>query len=302
MRNAFPALAAAFFLCVALVAHPASAQETPQDGEPGPADPVAELPWEIGPTTGAIAERASIELPDGFAFLGAAGTRDFNELMENPPSGVDEFVVAPDDLRWTAYFWFDPVGYVEDDEALDPDAILQSIREGTQAGNEERAARGWETMSILGWSFEPQYDKQLNALEWAVLAQMDQSGQQLVNYNTRLLGRKGVMHVILVADPVTLDASIAEFKGLMPGYAFAAGEKYAEFQPGDHVAEYGLAALITGGAAAVAAKKGWLAAAGLFLLKMWKLLIAGVVGVGIWLRRRVAGRKAGSVDGGDVQP
>ena len=300
MRHAIPALAAAFVLCASLAARPAAAQEPPPAET---ADPVAELPWELGPTTGAIAERANIELPEGFVFLGAPGTRDFNELMENPPSGVDEFVVAPDDLRWTAYFWFDPVGYVEDDEALDPDAILQSIREGTEVGNEERTARGWDTMSILGWSFEPQYDRQLNALEWAVLAKMDQSGHQLVNYNTRLLGRRGVMHVILVADPETLDASIAEFKGLMPGYAFAAGERYAEFQAGDHVAEYGLAALITGGAAAVAAKKGWLAAAGLFLLKMWKLIVAGIVGVGLWMRRRVGRRKdEAAADGGDVQP
>lgn len=299
MRNAFPALAAAaFVLCAALAARPAHAQEAP----PAEAsDPVAELPWEIGPTTGRMAERAAIDLPEGFVFLGPEGARGFNELMENPPSGVDEFVVAPDDLRWTAYFWFDPVGYVEDDEALDPDAILQSIREGTQAGNEERTARGWETMTILGWSFEPQYDKQLNSLEWAVLAQMDQSGEQLVNYNTRLLGRRGVMHVILVADPATLAASIAEFKGLMPGYAFAAGERYAEFQPGDHVAEYGLAALITGGAAAVAAKKGWLAAIGVFLLKMWKLLLAALVGGGLFLRKLFGKRAADAAGGSDGQ-
>jgi uncharacterized membrane-anchored protein len=34
------------------------------------------------------------------------------------------------------------------------------------------------------------------------------------------------------------------------------GERYAEFKPGDRAAEYGLAGLIVGGAAAAAAKSG----------------------------------------------
>ena len=140
-------------------------------------------------------------------------------------------------------------------------------------------------MEILGWSFQPQYDQQINALEWAILAQMQQSGSQVINYNTRLLGRRGVMEVVVATDPELLTTSIANFKSLVPGYQFSTGEKYAEFKEGDHIAEYGLAALITGGAAAVAAKKGWLAAIGVFLLKMWKLLVVGVVAVGAGFRK-----------------
>src|SRR3546814_20825671 len=83
--------------------------------------------------------------------------------------------------------------------------------------------------------FRSQYDEQINALEWAILAQMDHGGGQLINYNTRLLGRRGVMEVVLVADPQTLDASIASFKELVHGYEYGAGEKNAEFREGDQV-------------------------------------------------------------------
>lgn len=248
-------------------------------------DPFAQLPWELGPTTGSLGEHAAIEVPEGYAFLDAEGAARFNEIAENPPTGVDEYIVAPTDLRWVAFFSFNEVGYVKDDEKLDPDDILSSIRDGTEAANVEREKRGWDTMQILGWSFKPQYDDQIHALEWAVLAQMSQGGGQFVNYNTRLLGRRGVMEVVLVADTQTLDNSIASFKDLVPGYEFSAGEKYAEFKAGDHVAEYGLAALITGGAAAVAAKKGWLAAIGVFLVKMWKLLLIGLLAVGATFRK-----------------
>lgn len=266
--------------------------ETGQDES----SPLAELPWVFGPATGQLGTRATVEIPEGYAFLGPAGAAALNELMENPPTGVDEYVLAPETLAWTAYFSFNPIGYVKDDESLDPDDILASIREGTEAGNVERRKRGWDTMDILGWSFAPQYDEQIKALEWAVLAQMESSGAQVVNYNTRLLGRRGVMEVVMVSPPDTLSASIADFKHLVPGYEFSAGEKYAEFVEGDHVAEYGLAALITGGAAAVAAKKGWLAAIGIFLVKMWKLLLIGLVAVGAGFRKFF--RRSGN----DAQP
>jgi uncharacterized membrane-anchored protein len=263
-----------------------------QPGATPEVDPVDQLPWIDGPATGEIGERATIEIPEGYAFLGPKGAAALNELMENPPSGVDEYVVAPRDLSWTAYFSFNDIGYVQDDESLEPDAILSSVREGTEAGNAVRRERGWDTMKIVGWSFKPQYDEQLNALEWAILAELEQSGHQVVNYNTRFLGRHGVMEVIVAADPEGLAASITDFKQLMPGYAFAAGEKYAEFREGDRVAEFGLAALITGGAAAVAAKKGWIAAIGAFLLKGWKLLLVGAVGLGAFARRIFRGRRA----------
>ena len=83
----------------------------------------------------------------------------------------------------------------------------------------------------------------------------------------------------------------ADFKTLVPGYEFADGEKYGEFKPGDHVAEIGLAALITGGAAAVAAKKGWFAAIGIALAKFWKLILIGVVGIGAAIRKLFSGKK-----------
>jgi len=65
------------------------------------------------------------------------------------------------------------------------------------------------------------------------------------------------MQVVLVSSPETLDQSVGSLKKALGGYDFTRGEKYAEFRPGDHVAEFGLAALIAGGAAAVATKKGF---------------------------------------------
>src|SRR5438046_7897948 len=45
------------------------------------------------------------------------------------------------------------------------------------------------------------------------------------------------------------DALPISFKSALGGYGFVSGENYAEFKAGDKIAEYGLAALVLGGAA-----------------------------------------------------
>ena len=77
-----------------------------------------------------------------------------------------------------------------------------------------------------------------------------------VNYTSRLLGRSGVMSAVLVSSPQTLAEDMQAFNRALAGYDFVAGEKYAEFKSGDRIAEYGLGALVLGGAAAAAAKAG----------------------------------------------
>ena len=76
----------------------------------------------------------------------------------------------------------------------------------------------------------------------------------VVNYNTRLLGRRGVMTVSLVVDPNQVAATVPAFNDLLKSYSFNSGQGYAEFRAGDKIAKYGLTALVAGGAGAVAAK------------------------------------------------
>ncbi|MGH8864834.1 MAG: DUF2167 domain-containing protein, partial [Burkholderiales bacterium] len=149
-------------------------------------------------------------------------------------------------------------------------------REGTQQANEERKSHGWAPLQITGWHFKPRYDKETQRLEWAIAAVSE--GEQVVNVNTRLLGRKGVTSATLVAGPDALDAAYTEFKDVLEGFQYVTGERYADVQEGDHMAEYGLAALIAGGGAAVAAKSG--------LLKgLWKFILVGAAGLAAWARK-----------------
>ena len=239
------------------------------------------LHWQQGPTQVTIAANSTLTVPAGYVFLDKADTDRFLELSHNLASGND-VMLAPEDLSWTAYLSFEESGYVKDDDKIDAPALLKTMQEGQAAANAERRRRGWGELSIVGWATPPFYNRDTKRLEWATL--LASNGEQTANFATKILGRRGHTSVILVADLPGLPAAQRQLNAVLQGYQFNSGERYAEWRQGDKVAEYGLAALILGGAAAVATKKGLWAVLGTFFAATWKFLAAGVVAAGGWLR------------------
>ena len=253
------------------------------------------IDWQAGPGSGQIGSVAKINIPEGYRFAGRDGVRRFLELTQNPVSGKELGVLVPPEQSgdmWFVIFEFNSVGYVKDDEKddLDAKALLDSIKKGTEHSNEERRKRGWATMDILGWYTPPRYDPVTNNLTWAIRGSSE--GDEVVNYSVRLLGRKGVMDVDLVLNPTQVAGTVPEFDQLMSGFEFTSGNRYAEFLPGDKVAQYGLTALVAGGAGAALAKSGLLA-------KMWKFLVFGAIAAFAAIKR-VIGSLVGKKPADDV--
>ena len=268
-RLARPVLAAAAVLVMLGLAWPAASQA------PSERDSVREqmrsLAWQRGPADAQIGKIATLKLVAGQAFLDGPNTRRFLELNGNPPRD-NHYTLVGGDGHWFAVFYFENSGYVKDDEKLDAAALLKSLQEGDEPSNKERKRLGMSPLYTVGWHVPPHYDGATKRLEWGMRLRTE-SNDAIVNYTIRLLGRRGIVHATLVSDPEHLDRDIAEFKTALGGYAFVPGETYAEFRAGDKVAEYGLAALVLGGGAAVAMKTGFGKALG-------KVVVAGVVGLG----------------------
>lgn len=249
-------------------------------------DEAEEIPWIFGPTTVTLGEDvAQLEVGESFLFADAELTKQLLEWMGNPTGDTEVGLLTPADTlqRWFLVFEYYSVGYVKDDEAdeIDPDALLTSIREGTEQANRIRERMGASPLHVVAWYEAPHYDPATNNLVWAVLAR-DDEGNEVVNYNVRLLGREGYMSVTLVEGPEQIAFAKNQVETVMAGFAFNPGKKYAEWVPGDKVAPYGIAALVTGVAAA---KLGLFAVAGKFLAKAWKLVVAGFVAVGLAIKR-----------------
>jgi uncharacterized membrane-anchored protein len=283
--------AAALFLPAALLAQPSAPTDAPAE-----ADPFESIQWQKGPTTAQVGGESRLSVPKECEFTDATGARQFMIATENPPSGNELGVLICDMSEaegdeWFVVFSFDGSGYVKDDDAaeLDADAILSSIRESNEAGNKERVKNGWATLSITGWAKAPYYDPRTQNLTWALSGMSEGSG--VVNHSVRLLGRGGVMSADLVVSPERFAATVPDFDRIIGTHAFVAGRKYAEWKPGDKVAEYGLTALVAGGAVAVAAKSGLLA-------KLGKFIVIGVVAIGAWVKSLFS-RKPRQGDGAD---
>lgn len=251
--------------------------------EPTPSEPTwdsvfEEVKWVKGPSLGELGTTAQVQVPPGYLFAGADDTRTIMVANQNLVSGQELGFVAPAGESWFAVFEYNPMGYVKDDDknSLDADAMLEEMKKHSVESNKERARRGWPTMTIIGWETPPRYDEITNNLEWALRAESE--GQPVVNYNTRLLGRGGVMEVTLVTDPALLAETLPKFKTMLSGFDFVQGQKYAEFRPGDKMAAYGLTGLIVGGGTAALVKSGafkWI----------WKALVAAAVGIGALVKK-----------------
>jgi uncharacterized membrane-anchored protein len=267
-RSAWIALVCALVLDLLIGQSPVAA--VPQRSDEQIKQEMAGLAWQRGPVEGRIGSVASIKVGDRQAFLDGPNTRRFLELNGNPPRDERYVLVSS---QWFAVFFFENAGYVKDDEKLDAAALLASLQQGDKASNAERERLGMTPLHTEGWHVLPHYDPTTKRLEWGVRLRGGSEERTVVNYSIRLLGRRGVMHAILVSDPESLDRDIAEFKTALGGYEFASGERYSEFRAGDRVAEYGLAALVLGGAAAVATKSGFGKAIG-------KFVVVGVAALG----------------------
>ena len=251
------------------------------------------IKWEFGEKEVDIGNVAEFTIPNRCRYTDAEGAKTFMILTENPPTGREQGVLLCGDIGgdttsgqkpWFVVFSFDESGYVRDDEGKELDAakILASIRAGTEAANEIRKKRGWGVLHIDGWVRPPYYDPTTHNLTWSTKATEPSIGSS-VNHSVRLLGRRGVLHADLVAEPEQLDALVGIFDGVIASTKFLPGHKYAEWRKGDKVASYGLTALVAGGAGVAAAKSGLLGKLGKFFVllfaKLGKLMIAAVFGL-----------------------
>lgn len=235
---------------------------------------VRSLHWIHGPTQVRVGQNAVFNVPNGYVYLEAGDTVKMMAVMENP-SDAGETLFGPEDLRWFGVFRYEDTGHIPDDEKIDAGSVLTTIRTSTEEANKLRAARGWGSIHVVGWRYAPFYDPATKRLDWAIDGRSDAG--QVVNYNTRILGRTGVTSALLIVDPSQLAQSVAEFKTAVAGYQYLPDQNYQAFKPGDHVAEYGLAALIAGGGAAVAAKTGFWKVLLASLAAAWKLVAAAVL-------------------------
>jgi uncharacterized membrane-anchored protein len=250
----------------------------------------------VGPQDIKLADQATLHLPAGHRYIGEPLANRLLNAMGNP--GKDDqlqgLVFPAGDANWFMTVRFEPAGYVKDDDARDwnADDLLKNYRKGTEAANAEREQMGVPPLEIIGWAEKPAYDAATHRLVWAMSSRQKgaASEAQGVNYNTYALGREGYFSLNLITGLADLPTYKPAAATMLAALEYQPGKAYADFNSAtDHVAEYGLAALVVG----VAAKKlGFLAVALAFLAKFAKVIFIGLAASGGIFGKFFKGRKA----------
>lgn len=263
-------LLVSLFACLSSMARVSAdaADETDAKAEVEGAPSEQELPWKLGPAALSLGHGVELALPASYQFLGQPEAGQIMAKMGNlyndnllglvVPSGDGDQSDQGDQGDQDDYFItmrYDEEGYIKDDEALDGDDILKAMRDGEDEYNEERKKAGFPAIHADGWQEAPHYDKVKHQVIWGLTLttpdDASDSGDKhahSVNYNTRVLGRKGYVSVNLVTDTVSLAKHKPAASSILAGTTFSAGQRYENFdEKNDKVAEYGLTGLVLGG-------------------------------------------------------
>lgn len=276
------------------VAGGALAQDAQGDGKARAQALVDALHWRDGQVAVPSAH-ATLRLGEGYRYLEAADARKvLEQLWGNPEDDSVLGMVVPrahgllDAKSWAVVLTYSDDGYVSDEEAakIDYAKLLGEMQDGVREENKDRKDAGYGTVELRGWATPPHYDAASKKLYWAKDLQFSGEDGRTLNYDIRVLGRRGYLSLNAVSNMDALPEVQAGMQQLLPMVEFDPGARYADFDgSSDKVAAYGIAALIGGG---IAAKAGLFAKLGVLLLGLKKLLIPLAIAVAAGFRK-VAG-------------
>ncbi|OQP66700.1 DUF2167 domain-containing protein [Niastella populi] len=222
---------------------------------------------------------AQLNVPKGFKYLNAEQSQFIiHDLWGNPARPDVIGMLFPEnggpyaDSTYAFIISYDETGHVEDEEAnkIDYDEMMKNWHTAEKQTNTERMKQGYPTLHIVGWAQKPYYDKSTKVLHWAKELHFGGEESNTLNYDIRILGRKGMLSMNAVANMSELSLVKQDISKVLGIAEFTAGNKYSDFDSNiDKIAVGGIAAVIGG---KVLAKAGILAGLGKFL----KIIILGI--------------------------
>lgn len=197
-----------------------------------------------------------------------------------------------DNDSWGVTIGYEEEGYVSDTDAdkIDYDELLSQMKTDVAEASEQRVRQGLEPIELVGWASKPYYDKATHKLYWAKEIKFGDQGGNTLNYNIRVLGRKGVLVLNFISSMDQKAVIDAKLDNVLALAEFNQGSRYEEFDPSlDKVAAYGIGALVAG---KVIAKTGLIAAGLIFLKKFGVLFVVAIGALFAKVFRRGKGKAA----------
>ncbi len=218
---------------------------------------------------------ATIKLPEQYEYL---APEDANKLLVsawgNPKREDTQGLIVSTNHSllgpngWAVVVRYSGDGHVREADAeaeeLHYDDIIKALQKQTDDQSAERFKNGYSSISLLGWAEMPSYNTQLHeytlAKELAVLG----NPETTLNYNIRMLTRRGVLDLNAVASMHDFNQVKTETEQLAGLTEIAVGQSYSDFDRNhDPIAGYTVTEMVTG----YVSQLGWLS-------NLWATLIA----------------------------
>ena len=233
---------------------------------------------------------ASLEVPEGFVFLDSEQSKKLIvDYWNNPESRMSNVLGTLIPKGAKAFYQisvayvisYDNCGYIKDDDAnsIDYGELLKQLQQ--ECKNENDSLPKEQRMWLTGWAVPPQYISSSHTLIWA--KSFNSESGVVVNYDMRILGKDGLISVNAVIS-ITDIGEVKELQNLIVNsIQYNNGFKYSDFdETRDKVSDWTIGGLIAGG---VLAKTGFFTKIGILLLKMWKIVVIGLIGIGAAIRK-----------------
>jgi uncharacterized membrane-anchored protein len=250
----------------------------------------------VSPDGGKIA----LEVPQGFKYLNKEQSLYvLTTLWGNPESAVHHVVgmLLPDTTgpfsgTYVFVITYTEEGHIKDEDAgtIDYDKVLKEMQADEKEENEKRTKAGYQAIHIVGWAEKPYYDKEKKILHWAKELQFSgEEGGNTLNYEIRILGRKGMISLNAVGKMDELPVVNKDISKVLDVATFTNGNSYNDFDPKiDKVAAWTIGGLVAG---KLLAKAGLFAVILKFLAPLWKFIVLFFAGIGAWFKKRLGRKK-----------
>jgi uncharacterized membrane-anchored protein len=240
---------------------------------------------------------ATLEVPENYYYLNPEDSkRVLEDAWGNPLGELGLGMLFPaqytpiDNAAWGVELAYSEEGFVSDEDAgeIDYQELLEGLQADTRKESKYRVEQGYDTLELVGWAEAPYYDAITHKLYWAKEIRFGDMDVNTLNYNVRILGRKGYLLMNFIANIDQLQEINMARDEVLGMANFNDGNLYSQFDPDiDTVAAYGIGGLIAG---KVLAKTGMIAMALLALKKFWFVLFLPL----LWLKKRLFGSKSAS--------
>lgn len=250
---------------------------------------------------------AKLNVIPGFKFLDAEQSKYIlHDIWGNPPREDVLGMLFPgnsgpfSDSSYAFIISYEETGYIKDADAdkIDYNDMLSSIQKSEPDANKERSKQGYEPIHIVRWAQAPFYDKNRKVLHWAKELKFGTDQENTLNYDVRVLGRKGILSLNAVATMNELAMVKTNINKVLTIPEFTAGNKYSDFNSNtDKVAAYGIGAVVAGG---ILAKTGMLAVIGKFLVAAWKFIMIGIIAAIAGIKKFLGRKKQDTMETGNT--